>query len=675
MNNQEPSTDTPVSIGADAVDPIAAASPTDPFGRVALTIHRFLEPVCRYLCYAAAIMTLCMALGMVVDLISREVFRSPVAGMIELQTYMLVFMAFFSIAYTMLKNQHVSVDLLTSVLSDQFNSFLQSIFSIWGAFIFGAMAWLSATRAVEAFHRDEISDITRMPFGVLYAVASIGTLLLAIALVCMLFTHLSGLYQHNLKRKGSTATFWLSLVVIVTIALTGIFSADLLKAFFGEIDPAVIGILYTVFMMVMLLFGFPVAFSMAFAGITGLMYLIGNDVAFNVTKINTYDAVANYFFVVIPFFLLMGFLILHAGIGAKLYNAGIKVFGRLPGGLAIGTVAGCGGFAAICGESVAAAATMGSVSVPEMKKYNYDDSLATGSVAAGGTLGILIPPSIGFVVYGIITEQSIGKMFMAGIIPGIILTLGFAIAIYIQCLINPSLGPKAPKSTWREIVMSVIRVWPVAVLFAVVIGGIYSGIITPTEAGGIGAVGALIVAMFAPGFNRRKLFAALLEATTTSAMIFAILIGVGVLGYFVTLTDIPRDFADFLKGLDVSRYVIFVMILGLYLILGMVMNIIPMMMLTLPILFPTVLALGFDPIWFGVIMVIMMEMGQITPPIGINVFVIHGVAKKYDVRMATIFKGIVPFIIVEVIVIFLLTLFPEIVLWLPNSMDILAPLE
>jgi tripartite ATP-independent transporter DctM subunit len=405
------------------------------------------------------------------------------------------------------------------------------------------------------------------------------------------------------------------------------------------------------------------------------MYLIGNEVAFNVTKMNTYDAVANYFFVVIPFFLLMGFLILHAGIGAKLYNAGIKVFGRLPGGLAIGTVAGCGGFAAICGESVAAAATMGSVSVPEMKKYNYDDSLATGAVAAGGTLGILIPPSIGFVVYGIITEQSIGKMFMAGIIPGIILTLGFALAVYVQCKINPALGPKAPKATRTEILKSVFDVWPVAVLFAVVIGGIYSGILTPTEAGGIGAVGALIIAMFAPGFNLKKLFDALLEATQTSAMVFAILIGVGLLGYFVTLTDIPRNFADFLKGLEVSRYVIFVLILGLYLILGMVMNIIPMMMLTLPILFPTVVALGFDPIWFGVIMVIMMEMGQITPPIGINVFVIHGVAKKYDVKMATIFKGIIPFIIVEIIVIFLLTLFPGIVLFLPNSMDVLAPLE
>ena len=318
---------------------------------------------------------------------------------------------------------------------------------------------------------------------------------------------------------------------------------------------------------------------------------------------------------------------------------------------------------------------MGSVSIPEMKKYDYDDSLATGSVAAGGTLGILIPPSIGFVVYGIITEQSIGKMFMAGIIPGIILVTGFALAVYVQCLINPNLGPKAPRATRAEILWAVFDVWPVMILFAVVIGGIYSGILTPTEAGGIGASGALLIALFAPGFNRHKLFTALLEATQTSAMIFTILIGVGLLGYFVTLTDLPASFANFLKGLEVSRYVIYVLILLLYLVLGMVMNIIPMMMLTLPILFPTVVGLGFDPIWFGVIMVIMMEMGQITPPIGINVFVIHGVARKYDVSMATIYRGIIPFVIVEILVILLLTIFPDIALWLPNSMDVLAPLE
>ncbi|MEP0565637.1 MAG: TRAP transporter large permease, partial [Paracoccaceae bacterium] len=498
-----------------------------------------------------------------------------------------------------------------------------------------------------------------------------GTLLLALAILTSLLAHLSGLIQHHQGGKK----FVIVVLGIVIAGIAGIYSADLLKMLFGELSSTTVGILYTVFLMTILLLGFPVGFAMAFAGLTGLMFLIGHDVAFNVSKINTYDSVAHYFFTVIPFFLLMGFLILHAGIGAKLYNAGIKVFGRLPGGLAIGTVAGCGGFAAICGESVAAAATMGSVSIPEMKKYGYDDSLATGSVAAGGTLGILIPPSIGFVVYGIITEQSIGKMFMAGIIPGIILTTGFCLAVYVQCLINPNLGPKSEKFTRGQIARSIFDVWPVGALFAVVIGGIYSGILTPTEAGGVGASGALLIALFAPGFNRHKLFDALLDATTTSAMIFTILIGVGLLGYFVTLTDIPREFANFLGTLDVSRYVIFVLILLLYLVLGMVMNIIPMMMLTLPILFPTVVGLGFDPIWFGVIMVIMMEMGQITPPIGINVFVIHGVAKKYDVKMATIYRGIIPFVIVEILVIILLTIFPEITLWLPNSMDVLAPLE
>lgn len=645
--------------------------PDDVFALVGRRLFGILDPLARYLCYGAAIITLLISLLMVVDLVSRMVFNNPLSGMIELQTFMLVFMAFFSITYTMLKNQHVAVDLITSVLPAAVNSFLQSIFAVWGIFLFGSMSWLSSIRALEALGKDEFSDIIQMPYWALYGVTAIGTLLLAMAILVSLLSHLSGL----LRRSGNNARFATQLVGIALFGLVGIFSPDVLRFLFGDLNSTTIGIIYTIFLMIILLFGFPVGFSMAFVGLTGLMFLIGPEVAFNVSKINTYDSVAHYFFTVIPFFLLMGFLILHAGIGAKLYNAGIKVFGRLPGGLAIGTVAGCGGFAAICGESVAAAATMGSVSIPEMKKYNYDDSLATGSVAAGGTLGILIPPSIGFVVYGIITEQSIGKMFMAGIIPGIILTIGFCIAVYVQCLLNPALGPKSEKFTMAQIARSIFDIWPVAALFAAVIGGIYSGILTPTEAGGIGASGALLIALFAPGFNRHKLFDALLDATTTSAMIFTILIGVGLLGYFVTLTDIPREFATFLGGLDVSRYVIFALILLLYLILGMVMNIIPMMMLTLPVLFPTVIGLGFDPIWFGVIMVIMMEMGQITPPIGINVFVIHGVAKKYDVKMATIYRGIIPFVIVEILVIILLTIFPEITLWLPNSMDVLAPLE
>jgi len=307
-----------------------------------------------------------------------------------------------------------------------------------------------------------------------------------------------------------------------------------------------------------------------------------------------------------------------------------------------------------------------------MKKYNYNGAVAAGAVAAGGTLGILIPPSIGFIVYGIITEESIGKLFIAGVVPGIILTTFFALAIYLMCKLKPTLGPKAPRATFGEMLGAFRDVWQVALLFAVVMGGIYMGIITPTEAGGVGVIGALIIALFAKEFTWQGFLEAILTSTQMTAMVFAIVIGVSILGYFVTMTDIPMVFADYIKGLPVSRYAVFVLILLLYLVLGMIMNIIPMMMLTLPILFPTVKALGFDPIWFGVVMVIMMEMGQITPPIGINVFVIHGVAK--DIPVGKVFLGILPFILVEIIVIFLLTLFPDLVLLLPNAMDVLAPI-
>ena len=333
--------------------PPRAEAGDDVFGTIARSLHAVLDPVCRYLCYGAAIVTLLMSLAMVVDLVSRMAFGRPLSGMIELQTFMLVFMAFFSIAYTMLKNQHVSVDLITSLMSPRTNSILQSIFNIWGAFIFGAMSWLTASRSMEALTRGEISDILSMPLWIIYGVSSIGTFLLALTLIGLLFSHLSGLFQHH---RGA-ASFWVTLAIIAVASVVGMFSGLILKSLAPDLSSPAIGLLYTGFLMVILLLGFPVGFSMAFAGLTGLFYLIGADVAYNVTKINTYDSVAVYFFCVIPFFLLMGFLILHAGIGAKLYNAGIKVFGRLPGGLAVGTVAGCGGFAAICGDSVASAAT------------------------------------------------------------------------------------------------------------------------------------------------------------------------------------------------------------------------------------------------------------------------------------------------------------------------------
>jgi C4-dicarboxylate transporter DctM subunit len=375
---------------------------------------------------------------------------------------------------------------------------------------------------------------------------------------------------------------------------------------------------------------------------------------------------------VIPFFVMMGFLCFRSGISVSLYEAGRKIFGQLPGGLAIGTVFGCAGFASICGDSMATAGTMGSVSYPEMKKYRYKDSLATSCVAAGGTLGILIPPSMGFIIYGLIAEVSIGKLFVAGIIPGILLAIFFSVIILIRCMIDPTLGPPGPGVSLKEKVFALKDVWPILVLFIIVIGGIYMGVFTPTEGGGIGTLVALLIGLAKKSLSFKGLVRACVESMALTSVIFGILIGVTILGYFITISEIPMRMAGIIVALPLSRWAIFAVILLLYVFLGMVMNIIPMILITLPILFPTIKGLGFDPIWFGVVMVIMMEMGQITPPVGVNVFVIASVAK--GVPMSSIFKGVAPFILAMILVIILLAIFPNLALFLPNSMNTLAPI-
>jgi len=313
---------------------------------------------------------------------------------------------------------------------------------------------------------------------------------------------------------------------------------------------------------------------------------------------------------------------------------------------------------------------MGSVSLPEMKKYRYDDALATGALAAGGTLGILIPPSIGFIVYGLIAEVSVSKLFMAGVLPGLLMAGLFIAVIWVKCRRNPLLGPPCEKKPLGVRINALRGIWSVLLLFVIVIGGIYSGIFTPTEAGAAGVVGALLIGFLSPnGLTWRGFIKSLEEAMRMTAMIFLILIGVSILGFFITTTEIPLYLSQMIAAAEVSRYIVLAGILLLYLMLGMVMNIIPMIMITLPVIFPTVMALGFNPIWFGVITVIMMEMGQITPPVGINVFVIHGVAK--DISMGKIFRGVIPFLGVQLLVVIILILFPIIATYLPGLMKVL----
>ncbi len=625
-------------------------------------LKKVVDPLSTYLVYIGAVFSLAMALIVVIDVLLRLFFNRPVSGVIELETFMLAVLCFFSLAYTMIKGGHVSVDIFIGRFSDKFRLALRGLFSIFGAYIFTVISWQYVIRTITAVKDGELSQMWAWPVWPFFLITSFGCALIGLVLVINFIRN-----QSNILKNFVRPWRWTFLMCV--IALGVIVAPWLLNTFSIEFEPITVGIFMMVFMLMLLFLGLPVAFTMALVGFLGTWYLVGAETSLGIIRMSVYDSVANYFFTVVPFFVLMGFFCLHAGISKRLYETANKWFGQMPGGLAIGTIAGCGGFSAICGDSMATAATMGSVSLPEMRKYGYDDSLATGSVAAGGTLGILIPPSLGFIVYGIITQESVGKLFMAGIIPGILLTILFSISIYVRCKLNPALGPKAPKTSILEKVISLKDVWAVVVLFGLVIGGIYSGFFTATEAGGVGVIGALIIALTSKSFTWKKFFYALLSSTQITAMVAGILIGVTMLGYFITLTEIPMELAGFISGMHVSRYVMFAIILFLYLVLGMVMNIIPMIMLTLPIIFPTILALGFDPIWFGVIMVIMMEMGQISPPVGINVFVIAGVAD--NVSMGKIFKGIFPFIIVEILVITILTIFPDVVMVLPDAMDVL----
>jgi tripartite ATP-independent transporter DctM subunit len=419
-------------------------------------------------------------------------------------------------------------------------------------------------------------------------------------------------------------------------------------------------------LLIILFSRMPIAFGMGLTGFLGFAYLVGVGPALGLLKTVPYSTFASHSLSVIPLFILMGAFAFSAGLSKDLYEAAYKVFGNLRGGLAMATVGACACFAAISGSSMATAATMGTVSLPEMKKYNYDPALATGSVAAGGSMGILIPPSVILIIYGIITEQSIGKLFLAGFIPGVMEAVFYMIVIAVITRFKPEMGPRGPRTTFSEKLRALAKTWEVLTLFIVVIGGIYLGIFTPTEAAGIGAFGAFIFAVI----KKRMTWAAFKESLSssikTSVMVFAIILGAMLLGYFLSVTRIPFDLAGYIGDLHINRYMILVLILLTFIVLGCVIDTMAIILLTVPIFFPLIVQLGFDPIWFGILVVRVTEIGLLTPPVGLNVFVIKGVAP--DVPIGTIFRGIVPFLIADFIHVALLIAFPQITLFLPNMM-------
>lgn len=432
-------------------------------------------------------------------------------------------------------------------------------------------------------------------------------------------------------------------------------------------DPIVVGSIGTVCVFMLLFIGMPIAFALMLVGFLGIGYLASFNAALPVVARTTYEVASYYPYTVIPLFIVMGGFASSSGLTREMYGAFDKWLRKLPGGLAIATIGACAGFSAVSGSSVATAATMGTVALPEMKHYGYHTKLATGSVAAGGTLGFLIPPSIGFVVYGMLTEQSIGKLLVAGMLPGVLLAMAYVAVIMAWVKFNPALAPARPEPvTWTEKVRSLAGVWEPLVLFLIVMGGIYLGFFTPTEAGAVGATALFGVALFKRRLTWENLTGALFESVRISVMVLFLVAGANVFSYFLALSTIPMRVAGWVAQLTVSPYLIHVVILIIYLFLGCFLDAISMMVLTLPVIFPVVTALDFDPIWFGVIAVLMMEAGLITPPMGLNVFTVSGVAQ--DVPVETIFKGVIPFLLSIFVVVALITLFPQLALLLPNMM-------
>jgi C4-dicarboxylate transporter DctM subunit len=431
-------------------------------------------------------------------------------------------------------------------------------------------------------------------------------------------------------------------------------------------SPEIIGVIGLIFMFVLLFAGMPIGLGMAFTGFLGIAYLFDINGALHQLALVPFSSSAHYALSVVPLFILMGHFAFASGITEDFYDTAHALLARLRGGLAMSTIAACAGFAACTGSSFAGAATMTKIALPEMKRYKYDPALATGTIAAGGTLGILIPPSNAMIFYALITDASIGRLFIGGIVPGALLSTLFILIIYLMVKIRPQMAPTISQFKWSAVLKSAKRVWPGLILIVIVLGGLWGGVFSPTEAGGMGAFAAFVITVAKRGFVKKHIIDGLRETTRTTAMIFTILIGAIIFGYFMTASGLPVMLVEFIQELAIPPVAVLVVILAVFVFLGCIMDTAALTFVVLPIVFPITLALNFNPVWFGILYVINSEMALITPPIGMNVFVVGGMAP--DIPMYTIFKGVLPFVVAMAVCTALIIIFPQIALFLPSTM-------
>lgn len=592
------------------------------------------------------------------DVVLRYFFNRPITGAFEITELMLPILIAFGFAYTAVLKEHIRIDIITSRFSPGVQAYVDSIAALLGIAVFFLITWHSVLYAESLRASGTATPVLGLPIYPIVWVVALGSAMFCLAFLADLLEQLNLM----LKNRSWWAQAGLLLMIVVIPVLFAL--PVLLSEMSIKISPLNAGIVGTCLLIVLLFTGIHIGVVMILVGFLGFAYVINLGPAFSMLGMSPYSTLASYNFSVVPLFILMGTLCFHSGLSKDLYFTMYRWLGFMPGGLAMATIGSCAGFAAVCGSAPATVATIGTVALPEMKRYNYDPSLATGCIAAGGSIGSMIPPSVALIMYAIITEQSIGMLFLAGFLPGLLEAVFYLVTIYILCKRDPLMGPPGEKVSVLQRLAAFKDTWGVFAIFILVIGGIYMGVFTPTEAAGIGAFGALVYAVGKGQLSWKRFTESLVDTGKTTAMAFLILIGAVIFNYFLAVTRLPFELGSFAADLAVNRYIILTAIMLVYLFLGAIMSGLAVIMLIVPIFFPVVVALGFDPIWFGIITVRMMEIGQITPPIGINVFIMKGVGR--DIPLSVIYRGILPFLAADVIHIVLLVVFPQISLWLPS---------
>ncbi len=612
-----------------------------------------LEPFVRWVGMIGMAVFIIMVVFTFFDVVLRYFFNRPIVGSIEITELMMAIVVFTGVAYTQLTRDHVSIDLITSRLKPKPRLIMDGFGNLISVALFVLVIWRTAVNAILVTDKTLILEITTNPFAALVPFGSILLLLL------LLRDFLKNLAE-SLKSKGSLWLLVIGLPILVIAA-----AAYLAAAQPFDLSLPIIGVIGVVLMLLFFATGTPVAFVLMGLGLVMIIYIRGASAGFEILGTAWFRIAANYNWSPLMLFMLMGYLCFVSGLGEDLFRAANRFMGHLRGGLAMGTVAACTAFGAVVGDVLSGSIAMTAVGLPEMRRYKYDDNLAIGTLACSGTLGVLIPPSVGFIIYSILAEQSIGELFIAGIVPGLICASLFMFSIYLRCRANPMLGPVTPRSNWKDRLSSLQSGGPIGLLFLIVIGGIYTGIFTASEGGGIGAFCVLVVSLAMRRLNWQKFTGALFDAAKYTAMCFTLLGGAMVFGYFVAISKLPYAMSQFVAAMPVPPIVILIAMIIILFILGCILPALPMILITVPIFLPVATTMGWDLVWFGVIIVLMFNMANITPPFGINLFVMKGLTGS---SLGLIFRSALPFVLMLTVTVIIIVAFPVLSTWLPYLM-------